>query len=111
MTTPHARRPQILPRPACSPAAIRALLAANADPAVLQSYDQDLDAAYEQAHVHGDLTPLLETVRRWWFEAEAWRDPAAQQRFLARLDSYRTDGPPSPEQRMTRQEVRARYGV
>jgi hypothetical protein len=111
VTTPHARRPQILPQPACSPAAIRAVLAANADTAVLHSYDQDLDAAYEQAREHGDLTPLLETVRRWWFEAEAWRDPAAQRRFLARLDSYRNDGPPTPQQRMTRQEVRARYGI
>ena len=39
MTTPHARRPQIPPSPACSPAAIRAVLAASADTAVLQSYD------------------------------------------------------------------------
>jgi Family of unknown function (DUF6247) len=111
MTTPHARRPQMLPRPACSPAAIRAVLAANADTAVLQSYDQDLDAAYEQARQHGDLTPVVDTVRRWWFEADAWRDPDTQRRFLGRLDSYRADGPPPPGQRMTRQEVRATYGI
>lgn len=111
MTAPDARKPQVLPRPACSPAAIRAVLAANADAAVLDSYDEDLDAAFEQAREHGDLMPLVETVRRWWFEADAWRNPGAQRQYLARVDAYRTHGPPPAGQRMTRQEVRARYGV
>ena len=116
MTAPDARQPQVLPRPACSPAAIRAVLAANADADVLRSYDEDLDAAYEQAREHGDLVPLVETVRRWWFEADAWRNPGAQRQYLARVDVYRTHGPPpaapppaAPP--LTRQEVRARYGV
>ena len=111
MTAPDARQPQVLPRPACSPAAIRAVLAANADDDVLRSYDADLDAAYGQAREHGDLVPLVETVRRWWFEADAWRDPSAQRQYLARVDGYRTHGPSPASQRMTRQEVRARYGV
>jgi Family of unknown function (DUF6247) len=111
MTAPYAGQPPVLPRPACTPAAIRAVLAANAGTAVLRSYDEDLDAAYEQARERGDLTPLVETVRRWWFEADAWRDPGAQQRFLSRLDSYRADGPPPPGERMTRQEIRATFGV
>jgi hypothetical protein len=64
MTAPHARQPQVLPRPACTPAAIRAVLAANADTEVLQRYDEDLDAAFEQAREQGDLTPLVQTVRR-----------------------------------------------
>ena len=111
MTAPNARAGEALPRPACTPAAIRAVLAANADPDVLQRYDHDLDAAFELARQNGDLTPLLQAVRRWWFEADAWRDPGAQRRFLARVDSYRTAGPPPPEQRLTRQEVRAQFGV
>jgi hypothetical protein len=111
MTAPDARQPEILPRPACTPAAIRAVLAASATTAVLQCYDDDLDAAFEQAREQGELTPLVQTVRRWWFEADAWRDPDAQRQFLARLDTYRSEGPPPPEQRMTRQEVRAQFGV
>lgn len=67
-------------RPACTPAAIRAVLAANADAAVLQHHDDELDAAFEQAREHGDLTPLLDTVRRWRFEADAWRDPGGPAR-------------------------------
>jgi len=49
MTAPHARQPQVLPRPACTPAAIRAVLAANAGNEVLRQYDEDLDTAFEQA--------------------------------------------------------------
>jgi hypothetical protein len=108
---PQASQHQILPRPACTPAAIRAVLAANADTATLQRYDDDLDEAFEQAREHGDLTPLMQTVRRWWFEADAWRNPGAQVQFLARLDSYRNEGPPPAEQRMTRQEIHAKFGV
>ncbi len=56
MTAPHARQPQVLPRPACTPTAIRAVLAANADGDILQRYDEDLDAAFEQAREQGDVT-------------------------------------------------------
>jgi hypothetical protein len=111
MTAPDARTHQILDRPACTPAAIRAVLAAKADAEVLQRYDADLDAAYERAREDGDLTPLVQTVRRWWFEADAWRDPVAQREFLARIEKYQTEGPPPPEKRTTREEIRARYGV
>ena len=111
MTAPHARQPQVLPRPACTPTAIRAVLAANADSDILQRYDEDLDAAYEQAREQGDVTPLVQTVKRWWFEADAWRDPQAQRRFLARVDAYANEGLPSPEKRTSREEIQARFGV
>jgi hypothetical protein len=75
MTALHARQPQVLPRPASTPTAIRAVLAANADGDILQRYDEDLDAVFEQAREQGDVTPLVRTVKRWWFEADAWRDP------------------------------------
>jgi uncharacterized protein DUF6247 len=111
MTAPDHRRRQVLDRPACTPSAIRAVLAANADAAVLRRYDADLDAAYEQARDDGDLTSLVQTVRRWWFEADAWRDPEAQHEFLARIERYQTEGPPPPENRISREEIRARYGL
>jgi hypothetical protein len=49
MSAPDPRHPQVLDRPACTPSAIRAVLAANADADVLRRYDAELDAAYEQA--------------------------------------------------------------
>lgn len=111
MTASHAGRPHVLPRPACTPAAIRAVLAANADPEVLLRYDNDLDRAFEEAREHGDLTPLVETVRRWWFEADAWRDPDAQREFLARVERYQREGPPPPAERIGWQELRAQSGL
>jgi hypothetical protein len=111
MTAPRASRPPTAGRSARTPAAIRAVLAANADPAILERYDRELDAAYEQARQEQDLTALVETVRRWSFEADAWRDANAQRQFLARMDRYLADGPPPPEQRVTRDELRTRYGV
>ena|ERR1700678_411240 len=111
MTAPQPGHPGVLGRPACTPAAIRAVLAANADSAVLARYDAQLDAAFEQARRDQDLTGLVATVRRWWFEADAWRDPAREREFLARMDRYAADGPPSAEHRVTREEIRARYGV
>jgi hypothetical protein len=110
MTTAHAGH-QVAPRPACTPAAIRAFLATNADAETLQRYDRDLDAAFEQAQSDGDLARLVQTVRRWWFEADAWRDPHAHREFQRRVDQYLRKGPPPPEQRMNREEIRARYGV
>jgi Family of unknown function (DUF6247) len=111
MTAPDTRKHQVLDRPACTPAAIRAVLAANADAAVLQRYDADLDAAYERAREDGDLTPLVQTVHRWWFEADAWRDPEAQREFLARIKKYQREGPPRVAERTSWQELRAKYGL
>jgi Family of unknown function (DUF6247) len=99
-----------LPGPACTPAAVRALLAANSDASTLAQYDADLDAAYEQARANGDLTPLTQTVRRWWFDPDAWRDPAAHRVYLDRLERYLADGPPLQEQRVSRTQIRERYG-
>lgn len=103
--------PAVIDRPACTPAAIRAVLAANADAAVLQSYDNELDAAFEQARETGDLAPLVQTVRRWWFEADTWRDPEARRQFQGRVDRYLSEGPPPAGERISREEIRARYRV
>lgn len=111
MTAPQPDRPLVLDRPACAPAAIRAVLAANATSEALARYDSELDAAFEQARRDQDLTALMRTVRRWWFEADAWRDPASQREFRARMDRYAADGPPPVEHRVTREEIRSRYGV
>jgi hypothetical protein len=89
---------------------VRAVLAAHADPEVVRRYDAELDAAFDQASREEDLAVLLQTVRRWWFEADAWSNPDEQRAFLARMDRYAAEGPPGPEHRVTREDIRARYG-
>ena len=111
MSAARPGRRAVLARPACTPAAIRAVLAENADADVLRRYDADLDAGFELARSGGDLTPLLDTVRRWWFEADAWRDPAAWARFQTRIGRYLADGPPPAAERVSRAQVRDWYGI
>ncbi|MBO0809567.1 MAG: hypothetical protein J2P32_14830 [Actinobacteria bacterium] len=111
MTTPRASRDPVMDPPACTPAAIRAVLAANATAVVLEAYDRDLDAAFDRAGQDRDLEPLVETVRRWWFEADAWRDPETRRQFQLRVDQYLSQGPPPPQERMSRAEIRTRHGV
>jgi hypothetical protein len=47
---------------------------------------------HQQAHEQGDLTPLVQTVKRWWFEANAWCDRQAQRKFLALAGSQVSRG-------------------
>ena len=95
----------------CTPAAIRAVLAAHAGPELVLRFDHEVDAAFEQAEEQRDLTPFVQVIRRWWFEADAWRDPDGQQRFQERMSRYLKDGPPPPAERLSREEIRERYGV
>lgn len=111
MTAPHPGHHAVIDRPACTPSAIRAVLAAQADADTLQRYDRDLDAAFDQARRDGDLTPLVDTVRRWWFEADAWRDPERQRQFQERMARYLKDGPPPENETLGREEIRERFGV
>jgi hypothetical protein len=111
MTAQH-HEPPVTDRPAETPAAIRAVLAASAVPEVLAQYETELDAAFAQARETGDLTVLTTAVRRWWIEALEWqRDPAGQRDFLARMERYLAEGPPGAEHRITREEFRAQLGV
>lgn len=68
----------------------------KADPEILQRCDRELDTAFEQARHDQDLTVPVQTVRRRWFEADAWRGSDAQRQFLARMDRYIADGHRSP---------------
>jgi hypothetical protein len=110
--TAQQHEPATAGRPAETPAAIRAVLAASAVPEVVAQYEAELDAAFAQARETGDLTVMTTAVRRWWIEALEWqRDPAGQRTFLARMDRYLADGPPGPGRRVTREEFRARLGA
>jgi hypothetical protein len=53
MASPHVSHPQVMARPAGTPAAIRNVPAANAGPEVLRRYDDELDAAFQEAREHG----------------------------------------------------------
>ena len=110
--TAQQHEPAAAGRPAETPAAIRAVLAASAVPEIVVQYEAELDAAFAQARETGDLTVLTTAVRRWWLEALEWqRDPAGQRDFLARMDRYLADGLPGPGHRVSSAEFRAQLGA
>ena len=111
MTADDPQEPAAQGRIACTPAATRAVLAANGDSDTLRCYDADLDTAFERARTNDDLKPLLDTISRWWFEADTWRDPAARSEYQARVDRYLAEGPPPQALRVGRADNRERYGV
>jgi Family of unknown function (DUF6247) len=111
MSAQH-HEPSTTGRPAETPAAIRAVLAARATSEVLAQYEAELDAAFAQARATGELTVLITAVRRWWIEALEWqRDPAGQRAFWARMERYLAEGPPGPGHRITREEFREQLGI
>ncbi|WP_017541072.1 DUF6247 family protein [Nocardiopsis halophila] len=97
------------PLPECTPAAVRAAIADLHDPALLRQYEQDLDCAYKQARSDSDLSILIKTVRRWWFEVDARRDPERFREYTQRVNRYLNDGPPPPEERISRAEILERF--
>lgn len=104
MTTIH-------PNPGETPAAIRAILAAANEPGLTDRFDDALDAAYAEARDTGSMQPLFATMRRWWFEAENWRDPVAHRARLVQWEKLALYGPPPPEQRIPWEQIRERHGL
>jgi hypothetical protein len=46
---------------------------------------------------------------RWWFETDSWR--VAHSEYQARVSHYLADGPPPHARRVSRAQIRERYGV
>ncbi len=94
-----------------TPCAIRAVLAANADPEVLERFDKYLDLAYSECLPAHDSRPLEAFVGRWWWEAVQWSDPESHRAFLAYAERLRRDGPPPESECLSREQIREKYGV
>jgi hypothetical protein len=111
MSAPEPSTPKILPRPAETPSAIRAVLAANADPGVVERFDKSLDVAWSEAKAAHSIAPLEKMLHRWWWEAVQWSDPETHRALLARVEKLRRDGLPPESERLTREQIRERYGI
>lgn len=89
--------PRALPVPDRNPVAIRAVLASNAQPHVLEAFDSAMADAWVQARAGNSLEPLLGVIDRWWFEAKNWCDPVGQDQFLTGVDELLAHGPTTDE--------------
>ncbi len=104
MTADPIHTPQVMPVPAATPKAIRAVLLNAGEPGLLERFDNALDAAVAEARETDSIEPLNTMLRYWRAEAAGWRDPVEHRAFLARIEGYRVNGIPQ-EKRISTEEV------
>lgn len=113
MTTRDSDGAPIRPRPpARTLDAVCAAVEHYATADVKADFEAALGRAWLRATDTASLQPLQDLVDGWWPTAAAWStDPAGTLRVNAGIEWVMRDEPPPPEWRLTRAEIRARYGV
>jgi hypothetical protein len=94
----------VMPRPARTPAAIRAVLVNADETGLVERFDAALDRAYTEAREADSIEPLNKMLKWWWAESTSWCDPAEHRAFLAKIEDYRVNGIPA-EKRIGTEEV------
>lgn len=97
MTADPIHTPQVMPIPAATPKAIRAVLVNAGEPGLVERFDNALDAAVAEARETDSIEPLNAMLRYWRAEAAGWCDPVEHRAFLARIEGYRVNGIPDSE--------------
>lgn len=97
MTAEPIHTSQVMPTPARTPAAIRAVLVNAEEHDLVAQFDRALDRAYTEARESDSLEPLNDMLLRWWAEATSWCDPVKHRAFLAKVEGWRVNGVPDSE--------------
>jgi hypothetical protein len=104
MSAQPIHAPKVMPVPAATPDAIRAILVNADEPELLEWFTKALDAAIAESREAASVEPLNAMLREWRTRASEWCDPARQRAFLARIEGYRVNGIP-PEKRVSTEQV------
>lgn len=104
MTADPIHAPQVMPVPAATPKAIRAVLVNAGEPGLLERFEDALETAIAESRDSDSIEPLNAMLRYWRAEAAGWCDPAKHRAFLAKIEGYRVNGIP-PEKRVSTEEV------
>ncbi|WP_143765238.1 DUF6247 family protein [Catenulispora acidiphila] len=97
MSAQPIHSPRVMPKPARTPAAIRAVLVNAGEQGLVERFDAALDCAYTEAREANSLEPLNEMLTWWWAESISWCDPAKHKAFLAKVEGWRVNGIPDSE--------------
>lgn len=97
MTAQPIHTPQVMPVPAATPAAIRAVLVNAEESGLLERFNAALDRAVAEAKESNSLDPLNEMLKHWRLEAAVWCDPVKRRAFFAKWDGYARNGVPASE--------------
>lgn len=106
MSAQPIHSPKVMPVPAATPDAIRAVLINADEPELLAWFTRALDAAIAESRESSSVEPLNAMLREWRTRASEWCDPAKQKAFVAQMDEWRVSGIP-PEKRADPDEVLA----
>lgn len=104
MSAQPIHSPKVMPVPAATPDAIRAVLINADEPEMLEWFTRALDAAIAESRQSSSVEPLNAMLREWRTRASEWCDPVKQRAFLAKIEGYRVNGIP-PEKRISTEEV------
>lgn len=108
MSAQPIHSPKVMPVPAATPKAIRAVLVNAAEPGLLERFEDALEAAIAEARDTDSVEPLNAMLRHWRAEAAGWCNPVEHRAFLAKVEGYRVNGIP-PEKRISSDEVWAAW--
>jgi hypothetical protein len=112
MAEQHAESRFAVQPPARTLDAVTAAIEHNATREVSADFETALGRAWRQATDTASVRPLQDLVEGWWPSAAAWAtDPEGTRRVNAEAEWVLCDEPPPPERRVTREQIRTRYGV
>jgi hypothetical protein len=113
MSAQPIHSPKVMPVPAATPDAIRAVLVNADEPELLEWFTKALDRAVAEAKDSNSVEPLNAMLKEWRLRAAQWCDPVKQKAFLAEVEGWRVNGVP-PESRGNAlravAELRAKHG-
>jgi len=104
MSAQPIHAPKVMPVPAATPDAIRAVLVNADEPELLEWFTKALDRAVAEARESNSVEPLNAMLREWRTRASEWCDPAKQKAFVAQMEDWRVNGVPA-EHRVSTEEV------
>lgn len=106
MSAQPIHSPKVMPVPAATPDAIRAVLVNADEPELLEWFTKALDRAIAEARESSSVEPLNAMLKEWRLRAAEWCDPVKQKAFVAQMEDWRVNGIP-PEHRADPDELHA----
>jgi uncharacterized protein DUF6247 len=92
MSAQPVHSPKVMPVPAATPDAIRAVLVNAEEPELLEWFTKALDRAIAEARESSSVEPLNLMLREWRTRASEWCDPAKQKAFVAQMKEWAANG-------------------
>jgi len=105
MSAQPIHAPKVMPVPAATPDAIRAVLVNADEPELLEWFTRALDAAIAEARESSSVEPLNLMLREWRTRASEWCDPVKQKAFVAQMKEWAANGGIPADRQVSTEQV------